>query len=321
MKTKSKLGRVELYKLPNHCWLPGDWCPPGSEKDTPERIVRRIGHGILVRNYTWEQAKNPRSGYSKQFCGENRPNETWKTFDLWTWGDSTIGILDQMARDGNTNAAQELARLAMKATVQLAKICEATPELVRPLSRHFRAWPVIKKVNAELSSKESALFAGIQLGADDYINLDKRAQWRFDDAGSVAHSLLNYIRYSRGKPKFGKLPHGLSNGSMSKLVKKRLPQDFDDQSADDWWEVAEEILLFSYPDPTVVQELNQLVKAESNRKPRSRFHEAILDVIKRRFLSFAKKRAPKTRQHFCDCGSPAVSKSGGEWICARCQSA
>jgi hypothetical protein len=292
---KKKSNRTELYKLPNHSWLPGDWYPPGSRQDTPELIVRRLGSRILVRRSTWEQAKDPRYNYSKKFCGENRPNETWKSFDLWLWGDATIGILAQMARDGNASAAQELARLAGKATEQLTKICTAKPAMVWPVSRYFRAWPVIKKKNAELSGDETRLFLAIQLGAADFIELDAQtAKWKWDDAGKIAYGLLNYIRVSRGS-----LPHGLDNGVISRFVKEKLPHDFDDDNADDWWKVAREILLFSYPEPEAIQELSQLVPmtvrrkkdrrtvANPKRKSPGRLRQEILRILKSRFLAFA----------------------------------
>ena len=287
MKQKKKSGRVELYKLPNHHWLPGDWCLPGSKYDTPVIVVRRTDYGVLVRNCSWEQAKNPRYGYSKQFCGEHRPNDTWKSFDLYTAGTSIIGILSQRARDGDADAALELARLAGEATENLTKICKAKPELVLPLSRLRRAWPVIKHKRAKLSDDEKDLFAAIQLGADDFIELDAQtAKWTWDDAGKIAYGLLNFLRRSRGSQ-----PHGFDNGAISKFVKEKLPRDFDDddENAKAWWKVAKEILLFSYPEPHAVQELSRLVPMDSpKRKSPGRFDQAIFRKLKSRFLSFAR---------------------------------
>ncbi len=300
METQSKPSRTELYKLPNHAWLPGDWHPPGSKFDKPEFIVRRTDYGVLVRNSTWEQAKQPRFNYSKEFCGEQRPNDTWKSFDLYTAGTSIIGILSQRAHDGDADAALELARLAGEATEHLTKICKAKPELVLSLSRLRRAWPVIKHKRAELSDDEKDLFAAIQLGADDFIELDAQtAHWTWDDAGKIAYSLLNYIRRSRGSA-----PHGFDNGTMSEFVKKELPRDFDDddENAKAWWKVAKEILLFSYPEPAAVQELSQLVPMTIRRKkdgrtvanPKRRspgvLKQEILRRLADRFLAFAPNR-------------------------------
>ena len=249
--------------------------------------MRRLGSRVLVRNSTWEQAKNPRFNYSKEFCGENRPNETWKPFDLWMWGDTTIGILTQKASDGDGEAALELARLASVATEHLTRICTAKPHLFWPLSRLRRAWPVIKKANAKLSAAETKLFSAIQLGADDFIELHAQtAKWKLDDAGRIAYGLLNYIRVSRGSQ-----PHGFDNGAMSKFVKEKLPRDFDDESADDWWKVAKEILLFSYPQPHAIDELKSLVPVNSpKRKSPGRFDQAIFRKLKSRFMAFARAK-------------------------------
>ena len=179
-------------------------------------IVRRLGARVLVRETKWSAAKaGPRYNYSKKFCGENRPNETWEPMDLYIWGQTTIGILGQTAKDGNTAAAEELWRLAVQATGLLTQLCKTKPELLRSVARINRQWPVFRKKNAELSESEKDLFSAIQLGEDDFVELDAKAQWRFDDAGIIAYGLLNYLRVSRGSP-----PHGFDNGAVSKFVKK-----------------------------------------------------------------------------------------------------
>ena len=285
---KKKSARVELYKLPNHAWFPGDWYPPGSKHDTPEIIVRRLGAGVLVRESTWSAAKaGPRYNYSKKFCSENRPNETWEPMDLYVWGHTTIGILGQTAKDGNAAAAEELWRLAFQATGLLTQVCKTKPELLRSVARINRQWPVFRKKNSELTESEKDLFAAIQLGADDFIELHAQtAKWKLDDAGIIAHGLLNYIRVSRGSP-----PHGFDNGVVSKFVKEKLPRDFDDESAGDWWKVAKEILLFSYPQPHAIDELKSLVPVDSpKRKSPGRFDQAIFRKLKSRFMAFARAK-------------------------------
>jgi hypothetical protein len=243
--------------------------------------VRRTHFAVLVRNHAWNQES--RFDYSEKFCGENRPNETWKPFDLWLQGDHIIAILAQKAGDGNANAALELARLASLATWRLTRICKAKPELVRTLARLRRAWPVIKKRNAKLSEEEKELFARIQLGADDFIELDPQtARWKFDDAGKIAYSLLDYIRRARKSSK----DSIFSCGTVGKVAKEKL-KDFDDESAPQWWTFAKEILLFSYPEPHVIEELNGLIPASSRkRKSPGRMKQAILEKLRARFLSF-----------------------------------
>jgi hypothetical protein len=277
--------RIHLYKLPNHSWLPGDWFPVGSKHDHPETVVRRLGARVLVREHKWSEIRTGlRFDYSKEFCGENHPNETWKARDLGIYSNAAIGILAQRADDGDANAALELALLAIVATKRLTKICKNNPELLHPLSRFERGWPIVKMKREKLSESEKELFDRLKLGVDDFVENDTSAKWRLDDAGIIAHSLLSYIRVSRGS-----LPHGFDNGKITKYIVKKLPYEFDDDEENRaaWWEVAEEILLYSYPNPCAIPELNNLVTTASKRKSPGRLKQAILRKLKSRFMAFA----------------------------------
>jgi hypothetical protein len=276
---------VQIYHLPNHSWYPADWVKPGSKYDIPGHVLRRVENRVvLVRRCTWEQAKEPRYCYSKEFCGENRPNDTWKSVELWLTGTNVIGILAQRASDGDANAGMELARLASESTARLNKILKRKPELVRELARVRRAWPIIKKRNADLSEDERDLFAAIQLGRDDFIELDAQtAKWRFDDAGLIAYGLLSYVRDARSKS------DRLDYGTFGKLTKRKLNHDFDEDSSLDWWNFAKRVLLCSYPEPQAIDEFKNLVPLSSpKRKSPGRLKQAILRVLKSRFLSFAR---------------------------------
>lgn len=282
---KKETPDVQVFHLPNHSWIPVGWIKPGSEFDKPDHVLRREKGALLVRNQPWERAKEPRYGYSKEFCGANRPNETWKPVDLQMWSEASIQILAQKAQARDSDAALELARLALEATRQLTKIGKAKPELLRPLARHFRAWPVIKKKNAKLSEDEKQLFAEIQLGADDFLELDAQsAKWKMDDAGIIAYNLLVYVRDAReSTPR-----KDLYYGEFGTLAKKLLPADFCDANAVNWWNFAKRILLFSYPKPHAIEELNRLVTNEAKRKSPGRIDAAIIRILKSRFLSFAR---------------------------------
>jgi hypothetical protein len=281
---KKKTGSLQIYKLPNHSWHPLEWNPPGSEYDKPEIVVRRTDFAVLIRSHAWKHEE--KFNWSNEFCGENRPNDTWKSVDLYVTGTSIIGILTQRAREGNAAAAMELARLASESTVYLNRILKTKPELVRELARVRRAWPVIKQKKVKLSEDEKDLFAAIQLGADDFIELDAQsAKWRFDDAGIIAYGLLTYIRAARASSANSTFYYG----DFGKLAKGKLVKDFDDESAPDWWSFAKDILLFSYPEPHAIEELKSLVPPNSpKRKSPGRFKQAILRVLKSRFLSFAR---------------------------------
>lgn len=268
-----------VYGLPNHRWTALE----NAKLHQPENVLRQTKWGALVRERTWNL--ETRWDFSKEWCGANRPNDTWKPVDIWIEGDAILSLLAQKAKDGNADAAQELARLASTATVLLSQVCKAKPELLRPLARMKRQWPVIKKKNAELSDEEKDLFNAIQLGADDFIELDAQtAKWRFDDAGIIAYSLLDYIRRARGDK-----ATIFNYGPIGNLAGKKLPREFDEESAPDWWDFAKGILLATYPEPHAIEELKNLVPVDSpKRKSPGRLDQAIFRKLKSRFLAFAR---------------------------------
>jgi len=269
--------------------------------------------------FWWKRETPKRFTSSKKNRGEDRPNKAWMADDLAEMGRSTILSLAKKARDGDANAAQLLASLARMATIYLTNVCKTNPKLVRPLARCVREWPVVKKKNTPQSDDEFFLFGAIQLGEPDFIHFKSRTQWSLDAAGKIAYSLLWYIQNARdssvadSKRLYGKF------GAAA----KRLKGDFSDDKKDDWWNLAKEIFLSSYPDPGAIKELNQLVVAKSNRK-QSRLQPAILDILKRRFKAFGRKTgnrttANKTKSHKCDCGKPATDQIGDLWVCTGCK--
>lgn len=280
MKKKSR--HVQIWKLPNHSWLPPDSCPQGSRCDNPKIVIRRTGSHVLVRDRAWNE--EIRCNNSKSFCGENRPNETWDSMDLYIWGDSAIEILGQKAKDGNAAAAQELWRLAVHATGLLTQVCKTKPEFLRPVARMNRQWPVFKRKDAKLTADEKSLFNAIQLGRDDFVELRTgKAKWKFDDAGKIAYSLLYYIRKAREDV------GSLTYGRIGELIREKLPYDFDDEGVDEWWEVAKAILLSVYPKPHAVDELKNLTPAtEAGRKKSPGvIDQDIFRALKNRLKAFA----------------------------------
>ena len=194
-----------------------------------------------------------------------------------------VDILFQKAESGIEAAALELARLATESTVALTRIARSKPELLHQLARLHTGWPVIKQRRERLSGSERTLFANIHLGGDSIIEQDPAtAKWKMDDAGKIAYSLLEFMdnaRKSRPDSSF-------DYGRLGKAL-RRLPA-FCDESAVLWWGAAKDILLFSYPKPQSIIEFDQLVLPASKRKSPGRIRQAILDMLKARFLSFAR---------------------------------
>ena len=67
---------------------------------------------------------------------------------------------------------------------------------------------------------------------------------------------------------------------------ERLPK-FTDDSADEWWKAARVVFLFTYPKPETIPELAKLVKPLTKRRSPGRMKQAILDLLKARFIGFA----------------------------------
>ena len=88
-----------------------------------------------------------------------------KRGELHNVGNRAVTLLALKAAKGDTDAAEKLALVARQATAFLTEGCESKPELLLPLARRARDWPVIKKKREELSGPEKKLFKGIELGA------------------------------------------------------------------------------------------------------------------------------------------------------------
>ena len=137
-----------------------------------------------------------------------------------------------------------------------------------------------------LTDEEKTLFAKLKIGEESMIELDAAtAKWKWDDAGKIANELLFFIQQARTDQLF-------DFGHVGKTAKKL--QDFNDESGPAWWDLAKSTLLESYPEPEKVDELNRLVIAKSKRRSPGRIRQAIFDILKARFLSFAKNTAYRT---------------------------
>jgi hypothetical protein len=198
-----------------------------------------------------------------------------------------IARLCLQAREGDTEAAECLARLAVHATAALNRVAQIRPARVTDFSSHWREWPVIKGRHKELSPSEQALFRQIKLGEAAFIELDAAtAKWKMDDAGKAAYRLLcHLITHRRVVNAPSKSAKKVRLTAWSAAV-KRLP-DFSEASASEWWNVAHAFILKVCPEPQSVPELNALVTSPSKRKSQGRMKQAILEILKRRFLSFA----------------------------------
>jgi hypothetical protein len=181
-------------------------------------------------------------------------------------------------------ALEQLVRVLASACAELNDLARKRPRLFHRFSRKLWKWPVMKSTYPGFGDDEPALFAGLQLGQDLPLRLDRKAQWAKainDDAGRIAWQLLWYVWLARSENN----RIGFNYGPFSAKA-DALPA-LDKKSASLWWKVAKEALLLCYPKPLEVSELTALVTKRKDRFP-SRRAEAILAKLESRFLSLAK---------------------------------
>jgi hypothetical protein len=202
-----------------------------------------------------------------------------------------IAKLSLRAYQGNAEAAEMLARVALYATATLNRIAKEKPETFTDFATLQHAWPVIKTRREALSANEKTLFSQIKLGGAALLELDAAtAKWKMDDAGKMAYRLLNHMHEHRRLLKRPHEPGDKFRLSAWSAAVRRLP-DFSDESAPDWWKLARAFILEKCPATQNVPELNALVTLPSERKSGGRIRHAILRDLKRRFLSLARNTA------------------------------
>ena len=247
-------------------------------------------------------------------CRNKNPYVKWATTELSHAANSIITLLALKAQKTDAEAAQILARLAKRATEFLNEACVSKPELVRPLARRVRDWPVIKRKIGKLTNEEKQLFRSIQLSGDDFVENDAQAaKWQFDDAGRIAYSLIVFIRNARNCAADSMINRGSDGmvrrenivlglvqwhrrGARSRIrqvAKEKLKTDLSKDNCEEWWRFAEvEVLLRTYPNLLEVPELDSLVSKTNDKGDKQLYastrKQKILRKIKSRFKSFAR---------------------------------
>jgi len=296
MKNKKQDGppieceRVKVFDPPPHEWRIPEFIAPALETDGKVPFY-----------------------LTQEYCGNDKPNETWGPDALTSCARAAITLLAFKALKGDGLAAEELAILTTFSTEHLTKVCESKPQLIHPVARRSRKWPVIKEKRAALSNTEKDLFEKIKLAEDDVIENNAQAsKWQFDEAGKIAYSLIVFLRNARnctadsminwGPPREMKqwnVVRGLvadhRRGALSKisdLARATLAYDICKSNAEEWWDFAQEhVLLRNYPQILEIEELDKLApdKNEETGEPlyKSTREQKILRKIKSRFVSFA----------------------------------
>ena len=259
--------KANWFAIAGHEWFPADW-----RKDfKPEDIVRESpsGKSILVR-LNWAEGEQP--------AVTKNPEDS-----VGVGIDVRVGLdtLFFRATKGDKVAANRLAEILRTACSKFTKLCRQHPELFQRVARQSWRWPVMMSKHPFLCDDYKALLNDLKLGEDTPLELSACARWIWDDAADIAFGLLCYLWESRNE---NRKPH-VDYGKFGQSV-DRLPE-FSADSACEWWQVAQVVLLFSYPAPQNIPELAALVTAPSKRRFPSTMKQEILDKLKARFAGFA----------------------------------
>ena len=255
------------FSIAAHTWLPADWW----DIFKPEEILResRSNKSILVR-LDWKKSEN-------KAVTQNRKN----TVEAYYGAKHGLETLFYRAENGNEHAALHLAELLREVCSKFSRLCKEQSELFQRAARQSWRWPVMMSTHPRLCDDYKAIFSGLQLGGDTPLELDKYAKWKWDDVADIAFALLCYLWDCRRENRRLHVDYGKIGEAVD-----RLPQ-FTDDSANEWWKAARVVFLFRYPEPETVPEFAKLVRGRTKRRTPGRMKQAVLDLLKARFISFA----------------------------------
>lgn len=296
------------FTVPGHHWVPrdGGWIEPEAI------VIRTVLNHALVDNSNvhsersfekpslpeaqikaWKEPHNcpeleacRQEFYAHKATGNlyaHAKESNSSLLDLYIKANSIVGYLNHLAEKGNQKAVERLAEIAIEATSCLSVLAKSNPSLLRPMAGNCIAWPLIKSIHPLLSDdSEDLLNTKLKLGSALGLDIRSNSHWKIDDpVGKIALALVLFISRARTQPNKDYIDYGIYGKHASKLP------PFSTGSALDWWGMAKECFLFSYPNPEKVEAFNQLVLSPQKRKSPGRIKAAILEMIRRRFLGMA----------------------------------
>jgi hypothetical protein len=292
------------WHLPNHIWLLPSWVEEIKNgkhaSEFPSAIITEAeGHILISESFPGnfgnrhEQTLN-NAEWDRRYEFETK-HPPKPDNDVRVEAIQRIDHLGRRAKNGSWEAARALEELAREAITHLNQCAQLNPKIFRKTFRTWpeflHEWPVMKQKREKLSESEKMLFSKIKLGAKSLFELDPAtAKWKLDDAGKISADLLDFVHGARQNYYLGwqSFWH-YGSGIFPQKLKK-----FSDETASDWWDVAKKMLLLAYPKPHKIKEFDRLVTAPTKRKSPGRIDAAILEVLKSRFISFARNNSYQT---------------------------
>ena len=239
---------------------------------------------MIVRKSLTGKSFLIRQGKLENLGAKNNPEDT---VAVKIGAGLNLDTLFYRAERGDEMAAYRLAELLRNACSRLSDLSKSRPKLFHKVATRSWRWPAMMSLHPLLCDDYKTVFKTLKLGADVPLELHSSARWVWDDAADMAFALLSYLWTARSENRHKLFDYGAFGKAMDRLPK------FTSDSASQWWYVAKEVLLFSYPEPQEVPELAALVKAPSKRRSPGRIKQAILALLKARFIGFAPPNLPK----------------------------
>jgi hypothetical protein len=294
----------QYFALPVHKWIPKNL----PIKPNPDEIVRETEVSYLVR----KEKSKPNFGKPseppseiKKWTTQREDEERNRFFEADQESRANLHIraevspdatrylhiklenfikqLLQLAKSGNADAACLLGKTIREACGELNKLALKEPALLRPEAMRSLNWPILDSPHPHLRDDSERILKSLKLGEGTALEIDKSAKWSLKDpAAEYAFCLLNFIHESRRNP-------SELIGLPAILIDRIKALDkYNDDNAKNWWKVAKDIFLHSYPEPETIPELADLIKTPSHTKSPGRIKQRILEKIQARFISFSK---------------------------------
>ncbi len=298
----------QYFALPVHEWIPKNL----PIKPNPDEIVRETEVSYLVRKEKFKpnfgKPSEPPS-VIKKWTTQREDEERNRFFEADQESRANLHIraevspdatkclhiklenfikqLLQLAKSGNADAACLLGKTIREACGELNKLALKEPALLWPEAMRSLNWPVLDSPHPFLRDDSKKILKTLRVGEGTALEIDASARWKLDKpAAQYALCLLNYMHESRrNQSELVGLPAIL-------IDRVKALNEYNDDNCKNWWKVAKDILLHSYPEPETITELIDLIKAPSHIKSPGRIKHRILDKIRTRFISFSQPVYP-----------------------------
>ncbi len=161
-------------------------------------------------------------------------------------------ILSHLFKLASRQAAKELASIAAFATERANELASQKPGYFRPIARLQWEWPLMSTRRKSDQLYEETFLASIGLAEAAAFKNFNTSKWTIrDDGGRVAWELWRYVFSQRQRVRLMLTDQNRTVRLLFSALEMKAAKlkDFSANSYNDWWEVAKQCLLESYPKP------------------------------------------------------------------------